>query len=276
MLPASGRALKLELAGATEQASVPGNGDTPSTPAIASRAYGTGRALLFGFDLVASVQAEPAWRGMLDRALAWLTPEAGNGELTPGTSVLFSINVTNRSKAVEVEVKFTLPGDAAPIESRPQALVAEGKLTWLFPLAPDARQELDVLFAAPTQAGVYDLTTVVSTIKSGLAKHYGNPLAQPLQVSGAVQILADASTGLSALNLSAAGDNKARSDALAWLQTAQGTFTAAQYEAAIHALVQAIEALRLIQGADTQAIRTGIDRALQESEWRWVRAQPQP
>jgi hypothetical protein len=49
--------------------------------------------------------------------------------------------------------------------------------------------------------------------------------------------------------------------------------TAAGYETAIGELVGAIGHLMSLP-ADTQAIRLGLGRLLQEAEWRWAQTQP--
>lgn len=273
-LAAAGRATRVALAGGTQEATVPGDVGTEVLPAIVSRRYGNGRALFFGFDLVASARMDAAWADVVDTGLVFMTLEQGEGSFVAGSVVPLRTTVKNLGVAADVEVRVTLPAGAAYLESQPQAIVSGTQATWSFRLEQEASKVFELLFVAPPNAGSYSLATTVSVVEQGVPKPYGETRLESFEIRTGTQYLADARTQLGALTLVTNEDRRARDAALAKIAVVEDELGGARFDSAIHELVLAIDEVRKIVGYDVSAIRRELDAMLQESEWRWFEAQP--
>ncbi len=272
-LASLGQALKLVLAGGTQEATVPGNGKKDSLPAIVSRSYGDGRALLFGFDLMGSLTVDPRWRQLLVSALTYITPPAPTSPLVAGSYLTLNTEVTNRAAAVEAAVSVQLPATATTLLSDPQAEESEGVVQWVFPLAEGASETLRLAFAAPNAAGDYELRTELGSVEDGVVVPYGEPLILPFTLTSAGPTLVAARASLASLVLSNKQERRSLDAALLALSSAEQQLAAAAYAAAIDALIEAIDAVRAIESVDLQAVRRSLDDVLFEAQWRWFEVQ---
>lgn len=274
----AGRAEKIELNGGTGQASFGGAQPTARGPAIVTNAYGSGRGVLFAFDLSASFLADPAWQPVLANAMKFALP-ASPTVLIPGALLRIDTSVANLNRAVNVQVKSILPPGALVLESIPAATIGAnaGTIDWTFQLPETATQDLLLTFRLPPDAGDFAVTTAVSSARNGATTPYGDAFSLPISVAAAVPTAANAIDSLRTLPLVQTAEQNARDAIITTLQNAMNAFsqnTAAGYEAAISALVLATEQLNGLVSVDTSAVHLGIDRVMKEAQWRWVLLQP--
>ncbi len=277
-LSTAGRALSIELDGAVRQASFAGTHPTAHGPAIVTHAYGKGQGVLFAFDLVASYLVEPQWQPVMSRALKHAAP-AVPAVITPGGLLLVHTSVANLAQALDVQVRSTLPPGAVALATLPGATLdaSAGALTWTFPLAVGQTQDVQLALRAPMLPGSSSMVTVVSALRDGVVKPYGEQLVLPLTVAGAAATSAAVHDALGALPLTRNQDEKARDAVAARLQTAMASFklnTSNDYAAAVGELVDASEQLLAITEVDTSTVRLGIVRLLKEAQSRWMHMQP--
>jgi hypothetical protein len=273
-LVTSGRAIKPELNGGVQQAAFDGSKNHTDGPAIISNNYGAARAITFAFDLVSSMQVQPGWTPMLGTSLAYVAP-AQSTALAPGALLPVKTSVANQADATDIEVKTTLPSDAAVLGSSPTGTTnaAANTLTWALNLPKAQTTDLLLSMRVPSTTGSFTLQTAVSTVKSGTATPYGNAIAFPFTVTAAVKTSTDTIAALNALVLTQKQDQQLRTSLVSQLQSAMTSFqqnTAAGYDAAISKLIQVTDQLGGLTSVNTMAVHLGVDRILKEAQWRWA------
>jgi hypothetical protein len=272
-LATSGRALRLDAAGSTVQAELIGKKGSADGAAILSNAYGAGRAVTFAFDLPRSLHAEPQWKAVLARSLQQVTP-VNPAILAPGALLTVQTTLTNLAKAVEIDIRSSLPPGATYLASSPTGSLDSNlnAIGWAFALADAQARDVFLTMRVPATAGNHVLQTRVATVKNGVSTVYGEPLDLSLTVTPASTTAPQAQARLAALQLTQKKDQKLRDSLVADLQTAMGLFnqnSSAGYESAIGKLVLMTDSLGGLTSVDTTAVRQDLDRILREAQWRW-------
>lgn len=271
MLASAGRPLKVDLAGGEAQAQFAA---AQSAPAIVSRSYGLGRGLLFAYDLVGTLMAQPsdAQDALVSAGLGWLRPNL------PATASGFEYSVLrarieNLGQAVELRVTLTPPQGSTVLSTAPQAAPdASGRPVWSFMLAVDETKDLFASLRLPGSTGTYAASINVESVRNGVAHPYGT-FETSITVEDAASVSARSISGLMALSVGSA-DKADRNHAVAAIQSAQARLAAGQYESAIADLVAAAERLLKITSVDVGPYRVEVARLLKEAEARWAAAQP--
>jgi hypothetical protein len=272
-----GRSDRMDLNGSVQQAVLYGSQQTTAYgPAIVSNTYGNGHAITYAFDLPTSLQAQAAWQGNVANALQAVLPTQP-AILTPGAVLPVKTSVTNQANAVDVDVNSTLSTGSSYLSSNPSGTysAANNSIDWQFHLPAAQSQDLFLTMRVPGTAGNTTLQTIVSTVKNGTTKPYGNPLTLPITVTASAQTSADAIAALQAFNLTTNQDSKLRDSLVSQLQAAMAAFqlnTQAGYETAIDNLIQVADQLSGLTSVDTRAVHDDIDRLLKEAQWRWSMA----
>lgn len=263
---AGGKAVRFELTTGVRQARF-NTGD----PAIATNAFGYGKALLFAFDLAGTLQAQPAstlLRSMLDQSLEHVTPEVA-GSVTGGAYVPITIALRNAEPvAIDLEASIALPAGFALVSGAPPAIVTGSQVTWTVHLEAGATKTLEAALRAPEASGTY---SVPVAIRQGYASTFVNVGTYPIAivVKGLDTELGKLKADLQALSLAASKDRSARDNAVALLAAAQTQVSQARWEDAIGSLVDATGKISEIGGVDAGPYRAAGGNLVKEVERRW-------
>lgn len=276
-LPTVGQALKVIANGAQTVASFESSRNSSSSPAVLTNNYGQGKAIMFAFDFVSSLNAQALWKPVLADSLQYLQPVQLTTPLTvftPGALLPVKTAITNQGAATGVQVKITAPATAAILGSNPTGVVdtATNAISWAFDLSALQSKDLFLTLRVPPVAGDFELQTRISTVTDGLANLYGTPIPLAFKVVTATQNSADVRTKLTALVLTSKKDIKLRQDLLSDLQNVMTAFnknTSQGYETAIHEIIEMIEDMASSTAVNTPAIRLALDAILKEAQWRW-------
>ena len=162
-LATRGRGIKFDLAGGQSQARFAGSQQATgyhhptggSNSAIISHRYGAGASLVFGFDLAAMLDADPAQADArlkaIVRATAGHLGSAGTATLSVGDIVAVNLSVGNQgTRAVTLELNAHLPpglshssASLAPEQvNDPEAAGRPGTVSWTLELAPQSQQHI--------------------------------------------------------------------------------------------------------------------------------------
>ncbi len=275
-----GRALKMAATTGKAEAVFAGGKPNSSGPAIISNTYGKGRAMTYGFDLPASLRAEPAWQTNLQASLAQVLPAVSFG---PGAVVPVHTRVGNLAQATGVSVRSVLPAGAVYLNSVPAGSYEAGASTvnWSFPLAEAEAKDLQLTFrlAADGEAGT--LSTVVSSVRDGVATPYGEPLNLVLGGTGGEHEPAGprALALLNALVLNKNGERQLRTKLAGRIEGAllqMNANTPSACETAIGELIGVIDGLPGLGDVNTIPVRQALDRLLKEAQWRWSQLPQDP
>jgi hypothetical protein len=264
-LPSAGRGLKLGLEGGQVLGRF---GSATGVPAVVGNAYGRGRALFFGLDLVASLAADGRWPGQVDRGLAWVLP-ALPASYTPGAYVPVAMTIANAGQDVTAEVRATLPAGAAFIAADPPATSTANPVVWRFALAAGSQRTLRLALAAPTTEGTHLLSTEIGTVREGVYTPYLANQTLGLSVVSAASRLPAIQSQILALAV-APNERTPRDKAAADTGAAHAAMAAGRWAEAIDKLLSAIDWLTRITSVDVSARRLELDAALQEAQWRWA------
>jgi hypothetical protein len=269
-----GEPIKTELAGGEQQA---GFDSANGPPAIVTNVHGAGRGVLFAFDLVATLMAQPGsalLTATLGQSIDFTLPAAPNA-FTGSSEVAFTMTLANAEPVpVDLEVVVSLPGFAFTESSVPPITTAAGEVRWSLSVPAHGSVSLDWAMTAPSQAGTYDGTVTLRQSYGGTAHSLAT---RPIEV--VVTRLEDAIPAvraeLQALVLAATAERQARDRAAAALTQAQSQVAQAQHDAAIATLIDAVAELAHIDSVSTAAQQMSIDLILREVARRWYLALPQ-
>jgi hypothetical protein len=158
----SGKPLKASLEGATPVATYLPGGD----PAITTYAYGAGRGIYMGFDVLGELAAsgqQSAAATWLDNSLAWLapTPSATTGKLVP-----IQLTITDVGTPVTGRVHLTLPAGTQLADAGGAFLNADGTLLWPFQLAHGQTLTWTFWVTLPTTAGTATFNGEISILNA--------------------------------------------------------------------------------------------------------------
>lgn len=267
-VPAVGPTQRLTLSGGT----VEGKFGQGGSAALVRNAYGSGKGMVAAFDLVASLDgpAAAAWRLLLDAAFGHLAsapaPVVVENALLP-----LRTDVANGGAALEVEVDDKLPEGARILQSRPQAQAVEAAARWRFTLAAGASQQLRLDVRAPAAAGNDAFPAQVGYVTGTTVAPYASyPL--DIQVLSADQVVAAAIDAVDHLQPGSKWEADKLAQARKAVRDARGAAQRLDYESAIGASVEALEALGLLSSVDIRPAQAALDRMLQALELRWCRS----
>jgi hypothetical protein len=265
-----GRPLQFDLTTGAAQAVFAAS---PTRPAIVTNQYGLGRGILFAYDLVDTLMAQPSsgLDDLVSAGIAWVAPAPAAVSEARSYTVLRA-RITNLSIGANLIATFTSPAGATVLGTAPAAQPdAIGRPVWSFALDSGATKNLDIGLRLPAATGTFSASLSVD-LSTGLP----SPLTSftTLAVESADKVAPRVVSELSALTVSS-NDKSDRDHAVASIRAAQASLAVGAYYKAIDQLVDASGWLLKITSADVSAQRVEVDRLLQEAQVRWFLAQPQ-
>lgn len=269
-----GRALSLLLVGSAQQAifgGSPSDGISKagtSYPAIVSNPFGQGRALTYAFDLVASLQAQPAsaeWKALVQGGFGYVTPALPSPYSGRDFWTLHT-DIANLAREVDLAITTRLPSGSIYLSSQPASTMdANGNPVWNIQLPAGAVQPLDLTLRLPSVSGSYRVETVVDWVRDGVVRHYGEYVWN-VDVGAALDSASAWPAEISALTV-ISSEKEARDKAASYLNEAISLAGWSRYDESLAKLIQAVEFLRKITSLDISAQRLKIDRLLKEVEY---------
>lgn len=258
-----GQVAKLALVGASPQASFDSAGG--SNPAIVTSTYGLGSVITYGFDWVATARAQPSStivRDSMARGLGFVVPTV-TSDATPGQYLRLRTAVSNPSTAViTVEITAALPSNAIFVSSVPAATSAAGStIIWRVDVPANGARSIDWSVRAPTTDSTAAITTALARVIGASDTPIGSTTtALPVRtyVTGSASVRAQ----VAALAPTQNAERQARDRALGDLDAAASKRAAGAYQAAIYALLDALNELDRITSVPTQAAQLGVDDLL--------------
>lgn len=258
-----GQVAKLALVGAIPQASFDSAGG--SNPAIVTSTYGLGSVITYGFDWVATARAQPSStivRDSMARGLGFVVPTV-TSDATPGQYLRLRTAVSNPSTAViTVEITAALPSNAIFVSSFPAATSAAGStIVWRVDVPANGARSIDWSVRAPTADSTAAITTTLARVIGAVVTPIGSTTtALPVRtyVTGSASVRAQ----VAALAPTQNAERQARDRALGDLDSAASKRAAGAYQAAIYALLDALNELDRITSVPTQAAQLGVDDLL--------------
>jgi len=267
-----GRPLKLDLTTGQVQAVFP---VSANRPAIVTNQYGLGRGLLFAYDLVGTLMAQPsaALTELVSAGIGWVAPEPAAVSAARSYTVLRG-RVTNVGAMVELKATFTPPAGASVLATAPAAVPdASGRPVWSFTLDSGATKNLDLGLRLPATTGSTTASLAIDSVRNGLTSAYGT-FETTLSVESAETIAPRVAGELAALTITLSSDKLDRNAAVSSIQAARSSIASGAYEQAIGQLLTAAERLLKITSVDVSDHRVQIGRMMQEAQVRWAAAQP--
>ncbi len=226
---------------------------TTGSPAFLVNRYGDGQAAVAGFDLVAALAGSTSAtqaEAVLQRALQYVMPETPTYGLAGGY-LSVRTEVRNLAKPVELLLRNTAVSPLSVEDARPQAeSLTASYAQWRFGLGLAETRLFHVGLRLPATPGTY---TLDSTLRVA-ATPTGTPLASnqvAITVASPRNIATLLGRDLDALVLTRAPEKNARSRAQSLLAEALTAMQANQPDAAINALLKALDELEKIESVDT-------------------------
>lgn len=241
-------------------------------PAIVSGRYGQGRTLVLAFDLIASLKnatASAAWQAVLTDSLTYTVPDVQLRKRVPGESATFTFPIRNGVVAQTAIAELTLPAGARYLgASVPGSVQPDGRVRWVFTLAEDALQMLEVDVRAPVTPGSYS---------AELAVWPQGSTSEPQRFAVSLEVDQPLETRITrlrqqieSLTLTSGFDRSRRTLALLSYQQAQLAFNLQLHGAAIDQWVAAAGHLGNIGQTSAAPIRQELDLLIKELEARWA------
>ncbi len=276
-LRALGRGLVYESAGATVHARF-GSSAQAGEPAIFTHRFGAGQSVLFGFDFVAMLAAQPqstAQIDVLDRSFSHARPPLAN-EFSTGGYVPFVTTVANRALPLSLAARVTAPPGIAIESTDPAADESSAdSVTWRFDLDQDQSRDFDagLRIGEPVVPAVVRsrVSRVVGTAETLLSEQ-----SYELPVRTYAQWLQTARDAVESLAVTDPSELDARTAALARIQLADVALSESQFENAIGELLAARDQLLRIQSVAIGPARSAVAELLRIAEFRWYQANPGP
>lgn len=261
-LGSRGRPLRIELTGGEIDAVYSAY---PSRPAVVSREYGDGAAVLFTFDWVGTLmQMGAEWKPTAEAAFDWIAP-IPSARIAEGALAALRFTVANVGDAGPVEASLLLPSDFIFVEAQPSAAVAAGNLKWNFSLDAGATQEITVWMRASGAAGSHDFTLRAVSASGSSPAFTGTAV---LQVASLAELAGEALGVIGALAPTSANERQARDRARADVQDALTQTANGDHVAAIASLVDAEVELKRISTTDIETALVAVARVQQVIERR--------
>lgn len=269
-----GRALSLLLVGSAQQAvfgGSPTDGISKSGttyPAIVNSQFGQGHTLTYAFDLVASLQAQPAsdvWKSLVLNGVGYVTPVLPSAYSGRDFWTLHT-DVANLEREVDLAITTRLPSGSIFLSSQPASTMdASGNPVWNIRLPAGAVQPLDLTLRLPSASGSYRVETIVDWVRDGIVRHYGDYVWN-VDVGAALDSAATWPAEISNLAVNSS-EKEARDKAASYLNDAISLAGWSRYDEAFSKLIASVESLRKITSLDISAPRLKIDRLLKEVEY---------
>jgi hypothetical protein len=254
-----GRAAKTTFTGAT----VHGLFDTATSTntAIASDAYGLGKALTFAFDWVATAQQAASAvtaKEAMKRGISLIAPSAPT-DLTPNEYVRFKTSIANpAATAGTFEIAATLPPAAVFASSVPAPTSITGNVAkWRITAPASGSADVVYSFRTPTQDSVQPVATTISSVVDTTLTEIAAK-STPLAVIGYATRSAAIKTQIEALNPTPAAEKQARDKAVTYLIEATTKRTANSLQDAIEALLKVQGELDRVASLNTQTVQVQV------------------
>lgn len=137
---------------------------TKGQPAVTRYAYGEGRSVLIGIDLLAEAAQREDSEALLGRLLLGALEDVHPEELEPieATPYPIHIKLANEGITTPGQVVFPVPDGTGVVEA-PGALVADGQVTWTFDLAEAGQETFPIWLELPGVPGPIEVAAVVQT-----------------------------------------------------------------------------------------------------------------
>jgi len=257
-----GRTLRLDLLGGEVAATLPSG-----SPALVRRGFGTGRSLLFAFDLAATLSAaetHAAWRGVLGKALADVRP-APLASFTAQAQARLHLDVHNPTAgSVSGEFTLTLSEGATRTDSAPALTPGSGNAwLWSFEIAAQGDAHLDLTLRLPETNGIHTLTGALRERFGGSWTPAGE-YSWEYVVEGAESSIGALRTPLAAYSPPNPKEAERQRLALDSLDAALQEARQGQWDEAIRQGIRSGEALAQLSSPDVPLWRRHLARLLQE------------
>lgn len=271
-----GSALKSELAVPTATAQARFDSATGEIAIVANN-YGLGKGLLYGFDLVDTLMAQPTsalLKSLVSQGIGYVAPAATTATTTGGYLTL-QTKVTNTAViAQQIEATVTLPAGAVFVESDPATTERTATtLTWRASVPANSTLVFDWSLRAPTTAGDFPITTVLNRQELG-AYVAVDTKTTAITVKGAAALLTQLNTQIPALAPTSQQERQSRDRAATSVQSAQTKRTTANYDGAISDLIGAGDDLDKVTSVPVQPQLLAIDQLIQAISREWCGTLP--
>jgi protocatechuate 3,4-dioxygenase beta subunit len=275
--PTLGQPEQFELTtGAAQGSFAPQSARQAPVPAVVTNDWGSGKSLLFAFDLAAMVTADVVQaHAQLANFVRVSAGHAASGTptLTIGDLTQLAATVTNQgTRTVTFKAQATLATGLTSISTEPAAQITTASdrstvATWMFTLPAGAAQELTWLVQA-TQAGSFGTPlSVYSMPRAGstAAPKLRATATMGAQVQAAQTLLAEPVAALSLLQPVGSSDKSNRTKAVSAVAAALSLQAQGSYEQAIVQWLAAADAVAAITSVDTTPAKQAIALALEAS-----------
>ena len=254
-----GRAAKTTFTGATVQGLF--DTATSTNTAIASDAYGLGKALTFAFDWVATAQQAASAvtaKEAMKRGISLIAPSAPT-DLTPNEYVRFKTSIANpAATAGTFEIAATLPPAAVFASSVPAPTSITGNVAkWRITAPASGSADVVYSFRTPTQDSVQPVATTISSVVDTTLTEIAAK-STPLAVIAYATRSATIKTQIEALNPTPAAEKQARDKAVTYLADATTKRTANSLQDAIEALLKVQGELDRVASLNTQTVQVQV------------------
>ncbi len=255
---------QLNLTGAAELAQF------SAGSAVAMAGYGEGNTLVFGFNVLDTLQdegAEPVLGALLVDQLELFVPPSADPILAYSVATIETTVMNASDSAGEAALAMTLPVGVSYLDATPQPTSSGSQqVQWDLPLAAEESQSVRLAVMMPSTSG---MSNIESEITDSADDSIVATFTQEFNVLGADILIASVQSELAALAASST-ETALMSSAVDAAQAAQVAFEAADYDTAITQLILAEQALRALTETDAELVRLDIAQwmALAEGAWQ--------
>jgi hypothetical protein len=246
-----------------------------NSPAIFSNAFGDGRALVMGFDFVATLAAQTPVNataaGVLDRSLLHLLPPLPL-DYVAGDYFPLTTRVTNQSAGtVNTRISSTRSPGVGLWRLLPSSGSQTGsQITWQEELASlqAKRYEVDLRLPLLTGDAPFALTRISSVRAGNLVVPFAEPRF-PLHVLDRAQVVEQLTQAITLYPLGGAADQEYRRRALERLSMANDEVTQGRAARSFTHFIATQENLRLIAALSTAPEQQQVTNLLREAQHQW-------
>ncbi|XAH21234.1 choice-of-anchor U domain-containing protein [Xylophilus sp. GW821-FHT01B05] len=261
----AGEAWPLQLAGAQALAHF-----ATGESAIAAGTYGEGRALVFGFDLLANLHtttADPTLAAFLRLHLEQATPAVANPALAGSRARIRTVIENGDTAPVQAKLVSMLPtgmswSAATPIPS----MASVQQLSWDLSLPAGEEKAVHWLAELPKVSGTATIQTETLNASDGSVV---SSLAQGFSLLGADVLVPRVATNLAVLPAADAAQAELLAQARTAAAMAQSAHGTSQYETVIQQLIAVDKALRQLPAELVDASRLDVARWIALAAMQW-------